>query len=307
MDVIPGVANLNDSCHGCELGKFHKLPFPISTTVYKAVGECIVSDSVGPFQVESVGGARYYILFKGLFSGYKEIYFIKFKSEAGYCFNLFNTKIFTETGHHIRKFRCDGAGEFVSTEQRTRYAELGIALEFCAGYTPEQTSNAERDHRYVVEGMSSVQQGRCIPLKMWAELTNHTTYVQNRTLRYGKTQTPYELWSGKTPDVSNLRIFGSAAYFWIPDALRQKLDPKAKKGAYVGQSGEQKAYRIYVEATGRTHVTCHVKVFESEPFNRQPNRHHHPASSYLTSTRFSSRRLPSKRKLNLWPCHLENR
>ena len=270
MDVIPGGANLNDSCHGCELGKFHKLPFPISTTVYTAVGECIVSDSVGPFQVESVGGARYYILFKDLFSGYKAIYFIKFKSEAGDCFNLFNTKIFTETGHHIRKFRCDGAGEFVSTAQRSRYAELGIALEFCAAYTPEQNSNAERDHRFVVEGMRSVLQGRGIPLKMWAESTNHTTYVQNRTLRYGKTKTPYELWSGKTPDVSNLRIFGSTAYFWNPDALRQKLDPKASKGAYVGQSEEQKACRIYVEATGRTHVTRHVKVFESEPFWIQP-------------------------------------
>ncbi len=56
MLVIPGGANLNDSCHGCELGKFHKLPFPISSTIYTAVGGCIVSDSVGPFQVESVGG-----------------------------------------------------------------------------------------------------------------------------------------------------------------------------------------------------------------------------------------------------------
>ena len=92
----------------------------------------VVSDSVWPFQVESVGGARYYILFKDLFSGYKAVYFIKHKSEAGNCFNLIYAKVYTETGHRIRKFRCDGAGEFVSTAQRTRYAELGIVLEFCA-------------------------------------------------------------------------------------------------------------------------------------------------------------------------------
>jgi hypothetical protein len=132
----------------------------------------------------------------------------------------------------IRKFRCDGASEFVSTAQRARYAELGIALEFFATYTPEQNSDAERDHRYVVEGMRSVQQGRGIPLKMWAESTYHTTYVQNRTLRYGKTQTPYELWFGKIPDVSNLRIFGSTAYIRVPDALRLqgiKIEPSSPR------------------------------------------------------------------------------
>ena len=120
----------------------------------------------------------------------------------------------------------------------------------------------------VVEG---VQLGRGIPLKMWAESTNHTTYVQNRTLSYGKTQKPYELWFGKIPGVSNLRIFGSTANFWVTDELRQKLDPKAIKGAYVGHSEEQKTCRIYVEATGHNHVTRHVKIFESEPFWAQPS------------------------------------
>ena len=209
----------------------------------------------------------------------KSVYFIKHKSEAGDCFDLFHSKVFAETGLRIRKFHCDGAGEFVSNAQRARYAELGIILEFCAAYTPEQNSDAERDHRYLVEGSRSNQHGRGIPLKMWAESTNHTTYVQNRTLRSGKTQTPYELWFGKIPDLSNLRIFGSTAYFWVPDALRQKLDPKAIKGAYVGQSEEQKACRIFVEATGLTHVTRHVKVFESEPFWAQPTTVVSPAAN----------------------------
>jgi hypothetical protein len=115
MHVVPGSPNLNDSSHGCELGKIHKLPFSIRSTFYKDVGECIASDSVGPFQIGSVGEARYYILFKDLFSGYKVIYFIKPKSEAGDYFPLLTTKIFTVTGHRIRKFRCVCAGAFVST------------------------------------------------------------------------------------------------------------------------------------------------------------------------------------------------
>ena len=66
--------------------------------------------------------------------------------------------------------------------------------------------------------------------------------------------------------MSNLRIFGSVTYFFIPDALRQKLDPKAKRGVYVGESEEQKASRIFDDSTGRTHVTRHVKVYENLPY-----------------------------------------
>ena len=66
-------------------------------------------------------------------------------------------------------------------------------------------------------------------------------------------------------------IFGysaSVAYIFVPDALRQKLDPKALKGVYVGESEEQKASRVFVEATGRTHITRHVrstKIYHTGP------------------------------------------
>jgi hypothetical protein len=56
------------------------------------------------------------------------------------------------------------------------------------------------------------------------------------------------------------------AYFFTPDVLRQKLDPKATKGTYVGESEEQKGSRVFVEATGRTHISRHVKVYENLPY-----------------------------------------
>lgn len=56
------------------------------------------------------------------------------------------------------------------------------------------------------------------------------------------------------------------AYFFTPNVLCQKLDPKATKGIYVGESEEQKAIRVFVEATGRTHLSGHIKVYENYPF-----------------------------------------
>ena len=87
-----------------------------------------------------------------------------------------------------------------------------------------------------------------------------------RTISKSETVTPYQRWFGKTPDISNLRVFGSVAYFFTPDVLSQKLDPNATKGAYVGESEEQKVSRVFVEASGRTHISRHVKVYENFPY-----------------------------------------
>lgn len=57
MLITLGSTKLNTCCHGCEMGKMHKLPLTNSNTIYQNVGECIVSDLVGPMQVDSIGGA----------------------------------------------------------------------------------------------------------------------------------------------------------------------------------------------------------------------------------------------------------
>ncbi len=48
------------------------------------------------------------------------------------------------------------------------------------------------------------------------------------------------------------------------------MDPKATKRIYVAESETQKASRVYVEATGRTHITRHIRVYESLPFWADP-------------------------------------
>jgi hypothetical protein len=169
-------------------------------------------------------------------------------------------------GHHVKIFRCDGGTEFINSQMKTTLTSLGIKLQTSAPYTPEQNGIAERDHRSTVESARSQIHDRGVPLSLWAEAVNYSVYVLNRTLSKTHSKTPFERWHGVVPDISNLRIFGSVAYMFIPDALRQKLDPKAVKGVYVGESEEQKASRIFVVATGRTHITRHVKVYENLPY-----------------------------------------
>jgi hypothetical protein len=281
MIVAPGGRKLHDSCHGCLLGKMHKQPFTHSNYTATSVGQLVVSDLVGPLQVNSVGGARYYVLFKDVHSKYKVVYFMERKSETADCFLDYAKKIKTQTGSRVQTLRCDGDTVYLNDYLKTALADLQINLQISAPYTPEQNGIAERDHRSTVESARSLLHSQGIPLKLWAECINNVVYALNRSVYTPDVITPYQRWFGVKPDVSRLRVFGSVTYFFIPDASRQKLDAKATKGAYVGECEAYKASRVYVESTGRTHISRHVQVFEREPYWTPPVAEIPPSPSFL--------------------------
>ena len=73
-----------------------------------------------------------------------------------------------------------------------------------------------------------------LPMHLWEEASRTTVYVQNHTShRVLKNKTPEEVFSGKKPEVSHLRIFGYPVYIHIPKEKRTKLDPSGKKGIFV--------------------------------------------------------------------------
>jgi transposase InsO family protein len=264
MDVEPVKEDRNLYCNGCNLGKMHKLPFSTSTRITTRVGELIHTDLVGPMHISSPNGVKYYVVFKDDYSRYKVVYFLKLKSECPDLFKLFSKKIFCETGKRIATLRSDNGGEFMSHEFQNWLTEERIRQEMSAPHTPEQNGKAERDHRTTFEAARSQIHGKNLPLTLWAEAVNHSVYTLNRTLTKQRQLTPYEMWHGTKPDISHLRIFGSVAYALIADAERRKLEPKAIKGLYVGESEQQKASRIFIKETGRTIICRHVKIYETE-------------------------------------------
>jgi hypothetical protein len=82
---------------------------------------------------------------------------------------------------------------------------------------------------------------------LWAEAAMATIYVQNRlshsTLGL---KTPEEMFTGKKPKVSHLKIFGCPVFIHIPKEKRSKLDPSGKKRIFVGFHEVSKAFIIYI-------------------------------------------------------------
>ena len=67
-----------------------------------------------------------------------------------------------------------------------------------------------------------------LPIHLWVEACNTTVYVQNHfPHKILGMSTPEEEFSGKRPDISHLRIFGSLVYIHVTKDSRKKLEPTA--------------------------------------------------------------------------------
>lgn len=98
---------------------------------------------------------------------------------------------------------------------------------------------------------------------MWGEAVYTAAYLINRspTRALKMNKTPAELWFGKVPDVSKLRIFGCKAYSWIPSQKRSKFDKKSKEHVMVGYAPN--GYRLWNQAERKIVVSRDVKFDEN--------------------------------------------
>ena len=98
-----------------------------------------------------------------------------------------------------------------------------------------------------MEAVKTMRYDQDLPMHLWAEVARTVVYVQTRishsVLGF---KTPEEMFMGKKPEVSHLKIFGCLVYIHIPKEKRTKLDPSEKKGIFVGYCEVSKAFKIYI-------------------------------------------------------------
>lgn len=228
------------------MGKHHRSSFKRSENRATKAGELVHADVCGPIQETSIGGSRYFVLFKDDFSSYRVVYFLKRKSEVSGCIEkyLHSVKSINST---VSVFRSDNGLEFVNTSITEIFEVNGIRHQRTVPYTPEQNGRAEREMRTIVEAARSMIHSKHIDFGFWAEAVNTAVYVLNRTGSSPvKDKSPYELWFNKKPSVDHLRIFGSDVYVHVAKQKRRKLDRKAKKGIFVGYCDNVKGYRVWI-------------------------------------------------------------
>lgn len=249
-------------CITCCEGKQARLPFTHKGTRSEAVLELVHADVCGPMEQVSIGSSRYFLLFVDDFSRMAFVYFLKAKSEVYKYFKEFKAFVERQTGRKLKVLRTDNGGEFCSLEMKCFLQKAGIAHQKTNPYTPEQNGMCERMNRTVVERARCLLFDANMPKKFWAEAVNTAVYLRNRTIASGLTKTPYELWTGRKPDVSHVRVFGSTAMTHVPKMKTAKWDKKAEKLILVGYDNNVKGYRLFDPKSNKIITSRDVIIME---------------------------------------------
>ena len=99
-----------------------------------------------------------------------------------------------------------------------------------------------------MEAMKTMIYDQDLPMHIWEEAARTVFYVQNRISHSSLGfKTLEEMFMGKKPELSHLKIFGCPVYVHILKEKRTKFDPSEKKGIFVGYYEESKAFRMYIQ------------------------------------------------------------
>lgn len=121
----------------------------------------------------------------------------------------------------ISKIKCDNGGEYSSNLFKNFCTNKGI--EIC--YTPQMNGVAERMNQTLMDKARAMITQAGMNKVFWEEAILTAAYLTNRIQSCQvKDKTPFELWSNKKPNVSNMRVFGCIAYSKIPDSFKNKIE-----------------------------------------------------------------------------------
>jgi hypothetical protein len=72
-------------------------------------------------------------------------------------------------------------------------------------------------NRILMDKARSMLKGAGLTQKFWAEAVNIAKYLLNMSpLSVLVDTTPHEVWSGKNPSISHLKLFGYDAFVYVP-------------------------------------------------------------------------------------------
>ena len=101
----------------------------------------------------------------------------------------------------------------------------------------------------MLDMIRSMMSNAILPKSFWRHALDSTALTINMVPSKSVEKTPYELWFGKTPNMSYLKIQGCEVFVKRP--MSDKLDPKADKCFFVGYPKETKGYYFYYQSENK--------------------------------------------------------
>ncbi|KAK2382604.1 secreted RxLR effector protein [Trifolium repens] len=102
-----------------------------------------------------------------------------------------------------------------------------------------------------------------LPNSFWGQALLTAAFTLNRVPSKTVDKTPYEIWTGKRPSVSYMKIWGCEVY--VKRQISTKLEAKSDKCFFVGYPKETRGYYFYNRSEGKV-VVARTGVFLEKEF-----------------------------------------
>ena len=101
-----------------------------------------------------------------------------------------------------------------------------------------------------------------LPFTYWGYALEIAAFTLNRVPSKAVEKTPYEMWTGKRPSLSFLKIWGCEAY--VKCQVSNKMEPKSDKCPFVGYPKETEGYYFYNPIENKVFVAQNGVFLERE-------------------------------------------
>ncbi|KAJ9556974.1 hypothetical protein OSB04_011588 [Centaurea solstitialis] len=251
-----------DNYESCLSGKMTKQPFNSENERATDLLEIIHTDVCGPFSHVARGGYRYFITFTDDFSRYGYVYLMRHKSETFEKFKEYQNEVQNLLDKRIKFLRSDRGGEYLGDEFDNHLMECGIVSQLTPPYTPQMNGVSERRNRTLLDMVRTMMCHSSLPISFWGHTLETAAYILNRAPTKSVEKTPYELWKGKKPNISFLKIWGCEVYVKRPTS--EKLKPKSDKCFFVGYPKTTVGYYFYNPEENKVFVARNGKFLEEK-------------------------------------------
>ncbi|CAI7794355.1 unnamed protein product [Closterium sp. NIES-53] len=250
-------------CVSCVGGKLARHTFPDKGSDAEEALAVVHIDLCGPFRVAAKDGSLYFMLLKDRHTRFLWVMPVAKKSDVLREFQKWLVLVERKAKKSVLMLRSDRGGEFLGKEFTDFVDGKGIVHNLTCPYTPQQNGMAEREMRTTVESVRTMLLHMGVQHHWWHLALRQAVWVRNCLERSTTPSgtTPYQLLTGKKPNLSLEWVWGCMVQFMVPEQRRSgKLAPKARWGLHLGVSPESKGWEV-LDLTDNKVVTLVEVIF----------------------------------------------
>jgi len=206
-------------CSGCEQGKKPSRSFKDSSSHAKENFELIHSD-LKEFLVLLYHKYKYFIVFLDDRLGFMHLINLKKKSDTIVAMKHYEAYVRIQQQKTIKRWCFDAGGEFKSFQVTEWLKQTGIIIETSVPHQHQQNGCAKHAIWTIVEKAQTVHFTACLPASWWEFTTDHAVHLINCTpMKWLDWKTLLEIGTGVIPDFTEYKVFGCAAYVYLPEEV----------------------------------------------------------------------------------------